>query len=277
MTLRLTKKSALSKTPYVTVDTPSTSLRLAFWGLITTSGICWTLALLLGSSLLSSCSGSIFSSGSSAPPPPPPPAAPAADGSAEDRGLIANPVDTGELTRDIEVIERNIVNPPVSGREVTDVNTLSIYEILAPQRMAQLTERMNPSQEADFLSKLSLNIVIGKKTSTKVGSTVRTVNFFIKNQGKNLSRDDNPNAPYASLQVLVATDKNKDKSRLFFASGYLQLRDDGTDQFIALTLNLLGKNKLGDGSRFIDYDENGEALPGYRLDGISRISIAIID
>ncbi len=278
MTLRVTKNSALSKTPFVIAQKPSRSLRLAFWGLITSSGICWTLALLLGSSLLSSCSGSIFSSDGKGSPPAD--IAPAANGGGAqdeaDRGVAPTP-DYDENDPNISVIDRS----NGGGRVVTDVKTLTVFEILAPAKVLEWTRNMNEKQELDLLSRLSLNIVMGPAIRSGKDNISRTVSFYIGRNGVNVSRNSNAQAPYATVTMFVSTDETTESGRRMFASGTLQNKDDGTSEFIALTLILKKGSKnsytMLEGSRFIEYSEAGDPLEGYRLNNNTMITMSVQD
>jgi len=277
MTLRLTKNSALSKKPFVITQRPSKSLRIAFWSLITSSGICWTLALLLGSSLLSSCSGSIFSSEGKSPPAD---IAPANGGGGEndsDRGVAPPPPAYDENDPNISIVDRGSGR----GRVVTDVRTLTVFEILAPAKVLEWTRNMNENQERDLLSRLSLNIAMGPATKSGKDNILRTVNFYISRNNVNVSRSSNAQAPYATLTMFVSTDETTDAGRKIFASGTLQNRDDGSSEFIALTLSLKKGSKnsytMTEGSRFIEYSEAGDPLEGYRLNDNTMIKFSIQD
>lgn len=277
MTLRLTKNSALSKKPFVVItQRPSASLRIAFWGLITSSGICWTLALLLGSSLLSSCSGSIFSSEGKGNPPAN--IAPAVGGEEDpDRGLAPPSPDFDPNDPNYSIVKRS----DRSGRVVTDVDSLNIFKILAPAQILEWTQGMSDNQENDFLSKLSLYIVMGSASRSGKDDTVRKISFYISRDGYNVSSNPDPKAPYISMSGLITTDEVIEGYRMLYGTGWLNEKDDGTKQFIALSLKLKHNSKtsytLAEGSRFVEYSDAGTTLEPYSLSNNTLFKFSLKD
>ncbi|MEZ4814493.1 MAG: hypothetical protein R3A80_04705 [Bdellovibrionota bacterium] len=255
------------------IQKPSPSLRIAFWSLITTSGICWTLALLLGSSLLTSCSGSIFSEKSAPAPGGTPPA------TTDSRNLAPNSSSSSSDGPGRDIEERPLTEEELNarrGRVVTDVAALDIYDLIAPSQVASWTQNMNDRQRLDFLSQLEMDIVIGKAEKRDNNMTLRNVVFYIRKDKKNITNNPKKNYPYASILMRVSQDESDGPIRHFFASGYLDVRDDGAKPLIGLSLRFIKvKNSyVVDDGKLFDY-VNGDPQEGFRLTGNSLVRVGI--
>lgn len=224
-------------------------------------------------SSLAACSGSIFTEGGGTPPAAPVPAP--ADG----RPLVQDSSSSSSNgpAREVVVVPVPAKDPLQKARVVTDVRTLELFEILAPSKIAEWTEKMNDRKQKDFLARLALTIEIEKVIMYK-DRPVRIVNFYIGKDGKNVSLG-RPDAPWVSISMEVNKDEPENGFRALYLSGHLQSPDYPANEspFIALSLKLKpGKNQamyLYDG-KFIVY-ENGDPQPGYRISNNTLIKIRI--
>lgn len=235
-------------------------------------------ALFLLMTILSACSGSIFSEKKAVPTPPPPAETPVAttnrplsnDSSASTKTPLANATPVAPPSNSsAETAPRATV--------VKDLSTLNIYEILAPSKVSEWIERMNESQQKDFLARLSLDIVIGKATKNNKLS-VRNVSFYISKDGKNVSSGQDSKAPFVTVAMEVNKDETIEGIRSFIANGHLlsgeyQPRES---PFIALSLKFTKKNNkfVTKEAKFIEY-VNGDPQNAYRMDNNTRIRVSI--
>jgi hypothetical protein len=231
-------------------------------------------ALLLLTTILSACSGSIFSENKPAPTPPPSGEAPAATAN---RPLVNDSSSSSSNTTPVAPPTNNTEETAPRASVVSDVSILNIYEILAPSKVSEWTERMNDRQQKELLTRLSLDIVIGKATKNN-NLTVRNVSFYISKDGKNVSSGQDSKAPFVTVAMEVNKDETIEGIRSFVANGHL-LSGEYQPQlspFIALSLKFKKSNSkfVITEAKFIEY-VNGDPQNAYRMDGNTRMRVSI--
>ncbi len=240
------------------VNRPTPSLRLAFWGLIVTSGLYWALALIIGSSLLTSCSGSIFTDTSKPPmsnefahPPGEVHIVPVDP----NRGLVeGSPQSKDEIVSSAE-IETYAVTPAIK-----------LYRFLFPGTLASLLEGLDKSQTLDALARLRLDITIQPKikTTKKIGVT-RKVDIQLLDASKVIGK--------RSLTVTPTQDLIEGTTRRFFADGILVENDRNITTLLQFDFSSNGALSSG---KIMKYLSEGEERDTFVLD-LQAVTVKIVD